>query len=606
VTALVTSRRFRTEDYTQDGKAIDASGLWYQAETGCTFKTGERIMSRFAMDIPRGATIVSAVWKFEIGIKTPANASVYNLNVGFHDSYNSPRWPEADVTAAPGITIPSGMASVPITVSYPGGPTPDPDFVSVTVTSQLQAVINKEDWEAGNYVTVITTGTKVSGEDMSMNMRDQAFAADQPTLLVTWSIDDAVPDTFDVNLHRGQRAAANVTADRLQVSATNNHYASHAEGTTWALDTAKAPPLGLTDAVKIMANPPAGQEDRAFGINSYEEARDGEWVVLSGWFFNPSYNVSDFRAQDVYVGGGTGTLPERNKWTPFVGAPIHIFDTDVPSDNRVALRPEVMINSCKRVGGTNNAEFWVAGLTYTRFRDKPDSPPRMHPFLAGGSPLTPGREFRHSSLTTNRDTSVRRCASSTYVLDGAVAKPRRKWAQSSAGSAAFQVPLVPTSTRKPSVLVGTPIGLVGSATLTPGVSYQGRTWTRLTAQVANHGSRTLAPLSRLQAGQMYVGSAGVANDGAPAVPVNLDWCDVGVASFTIQPGEVRTISTIPAVTTYDSTFRFLDLTLPVTGGSGILIYPPELRVTQVNPGPWTSVPVGRWVDIETSKTWAEL
>lgn len=135
---------------------------------------------------------------------------------------------------------------------------------------------------------------------------------------------------------------------------------------------------------------------------------------------------------------------------------------------------------------------------------------------------------------------------------------------------------------------------LGTVTATPGVSYAGKTWTRITIGATPlHGIRNVATLSDLVNGQTYTGSWEVANDSGSALPITLDWCDtLPTATYTLAPGEVRRVSVTGSRATYDNTFRFVDLALN-TPNTSILI-----REAMINPGADT----GPYFDGDTPNT----
>jgi hypothetical protein len=109
---------------------------------------------------------------------------------------------------------------------------------------------------------------------------------------------------------------------------------------------------------------------------------------------------------------------------------------------------------------------------------------------------------------------------------------------------------------------------LGSSTLTTGVTYQGRTWTRLTVNTAHHGARLNVDEADLMDGETYTTSWLVANDGTASVTVAVDWCDGGEKYLTVAPGEVWRLSTNPSARAdYTSTFRFTDLRITTAGDS---------------------------------------
>lgn len=108
-----------------------------------------------------------------------------------------------------------------------------------------------------------------------------------------------------------------------------------------------------------------------------------------------------------------------------------------------------------------------------------------------------------------------------------------------------------------SVAAATPIG--SGVTFTTGVSYLGKTWTRVTVVNTRNGARQNVTLASLVNGRSYTGSVEVANDTATANTIALDWCDGLLAEYDLAPGESKRIAVQGSRSTYDSTYRFLDI-----------------------------------------------
>ena len=111
-------------------------------------------------------------------------------------------------------------------------------------------------------------------------------------------------------------------------------------------------------------------------------------------------------------------------------------------------------------------------------------------------------------------------------------------------------------------------GEVG-AMLTPNVTYDGSTWTRLVIAAPMQQTRQRVNLSDLVDGTTYISQWEVANDGDSDVVVVIDWVDNGYFYYTVKPAERRVISANSA-RDYTDTYRFVDLALETIGGSGIL------------------------------------
>lgn len=115
---------------------------------------------------------------------------------------------------------------------------------------------------------------------------------------------------------------------------------------------------------------------------------------------------------------------------------------------------------------------------------------------------------------------------------------------------------------------------LGSTTDTANVSFGGNTdWHDFIAStVGNAIMRERINLSDLVNGQTYTASVLVANAGAAAFTVELDFCDQGSVNFTINPGETRRITTSGMRASYDSTYSFVDVQPLTLGGTdGILV-----------------------------------
>lgn len=571
----------RNEDYTQDGRIVYSGTTWTNSDGAYDFNTGEQLVSRFMLDIPKGATITSATWSFEYGQKDGAQTGSVTFNLGLEGVDNSDRFPEANGTTAGRLF--NGNPYLNATINYPGGSTPDADIASFDVKTLIQAQVNRDGWEPGNYVTMIHETTAKSGTQLSLVQRDNAFAGGQQRLVVTYTYDDEWPDRWDVNASVVQSPETALPADTTKNNTlmTQNFYGSRADGSTYILEVPPAAPpsaAGLgTKSIRVQANPPTDgtQDTRPFGGYFYEEAAVGEWVVFTGWFYNPSANIGDFGGEFVYLGGGGPWQTERNAWIPFATTPFQVVDDTGTAavEDRRALWCSVDLSHTKRTDGAN-AYFYVDGLTLLR---TPQRPPQVLPFT-GRTPASAHRVPLHTGGSAgDRGASLRRRARQVYTLDGTVAKPRDRWARAQLTELVRPV-LVPGDTRKPSLAAGIAPGVVGSATLTPGVSFGGRTWTRLTASTANHGARLNVPLTRLVSGSNYTAAWLVANESdGTAVSVSVDWCDQPGITISVPPMEERVIVASGARLSYDATYRFTDCVLPVAGTS-ILIRPSEVRV----------------------------
>lgn len=106
-----------------------------------------------------------------------------------------------------------------------------------------------------------------------------------------------------------------------------------------------------------------------------------------------------------------------------------------------------------------------------------------------------------------------------------------------------------------------------TTTYETGITWNNQTWSRLhRISTTEPNLRLRPPLETLSQGQKYVASFLVANRGTTPVGVGVDWCDMGTVVKTLEAGEIARIYSQPAVRTYDSVFRFTDLTVKTDGG----------------------------------------
>lgn len=109
-------------------------------------------------------------------------------------------------------------------------------------------------------------------------------------------------------------------------------------------------------------------------------------------------------------------------------------------------------------------------------------------------------------------------------------------------------------------------------TATPGVTWNGRSdWWRYAWNGTNYSTtRLLVSLQDLVNGQTYTASLLLGNSGTSPISGTVDFCDQGLLAFTLQPGESRRVYFSASRSTYDNTFRFLDIN-PGAGSAGILV-----------------------------------
>lgn len=117
------------------------------------------------------------------------------------------------------------------------------------------------------------------------------------------------------------------------------------------------------------------------------------------------------------------------------------------------------------------------------------------------------------------------------------------------------------------------VPIVGTVTVTPNVSWNGRTnwyqyvWNGTGASTV----RLNLNLSDLTNGATYTSSILVGNNGSSTVTFTMDWSDNNVTTFSVAPNEMKRVYFSSSRSTYDSTYRFLDFNLTSSASTGLLI-----------------------------------
>jgi len=407
---VVTKNMNTKPEKRQDARLWNNGGTWTWAnmsDGGIGFTAGEYYLARFFLDVPQGATIISAQYLFTSNQKDPQPAQTVDFSLAFEAADNSAPWPYTTDTAVAGgppptFPRPLGTAQT-FTYSFPGGDPPGAEVVTRTVTSQIQAIVNRPGWEAGSYITLAMLCTAEGpGSDMDIQTRDNDFAAQQPQIKLSYSYDNDSPARADVNV------LLNETMTNADEIINNSLYGFSMDNTTYTTD-----PTGGRDGgpcLRVTAHPPADQTARAVVALQPYEGMGNETYVFSGWFFNPSTSPADFVTEFIFQ-GGWASWPDRDVWRPFATTPVK-----VPAGG-VALwcAVELMAGPTK----TDGAWFLVDDLCLTR-TDVSEMP------FTGASTDKWNADYVTKESAAH-GVGVKRNRMRTHVLVGGVSKPRRAY-----------------------------------------------------------------------------------------------------------------------------------------------------------------------------------
>jgi hypothetical protein len=407
---VVTKHMNAKPEKRQDARLFVDTGQWRWGgmnEGGLTFQVGDYYVARLSLDVPKGATITLAQFAFMYNQKDPAPAQTADLSLAFEVADNSAPWPYVDATLVTATTPPTfpRTLSTPQTfqIAFPGGDPAGPEIITRTVTSEIQALVNRSGWEAGSYLTVALLCTAEGpGSDLSIQTRDNDFAEQQPQIKVTYTVDIDDPVRTDVNLLLNE-----TMADTSEVF-NNSLFGFSMDNTVYSTD-----PTGGRDGgpcLRVTGHPPADQNTRAcLALMGYEGLGD-ESYVLSGWFYNPTSNAVDFTAEFIFR-GGFRFWPQRDVWHPFATNPVLL-----PSEGAPLWCGMGLMNGPPKADGV-----WFllddVCLTRTNVGEMPFTGAFTDKWNADYAPKE----------TAQHGASVRRNRMRTHVLIDGVSKPRRAY-----------------------------------------------------------------------------------------------------------------------------------------------------------------------------------
>ena len=370
----MTYGRWQNDLNSQDGKAWADAGQWkWNQSDDIAVVVGEYMVFRCKIDIPKAALIRWATFRTEYVVKNGATVpQSFTANVFME--YNAPPYPTVnDVYLGPTGSFPPRprirtQAATNYTLNYTTD-TPEADFVEIPVTTQLQEIVNKPDYEPGMHHSVILSLTAESG-DITVRTRNQAFAAEHPNLRADYTENKAitVTDRYDVNWMGNHSFDEDVDG-----WGTHNAFGTFTDNTVLSRSTEQSRRGGAS--LKVTA----GATDATRGFMAYTNftTSPNRSYVFCGWVYVPASNPNPFQAQFLYE-AGSYPVNVKDQWVPFCTSVVN-----VGNENKV-LWPAVVSNN-----GSNPAyHFYVDDLVVI------ESPYMQYPF-DDSSPIHRKLEYKN-------------------------------------------------------------------------------------------------------------------------------------------------------------------------------------------------------------------
>lgn len=397
----MTLTRLRTTDGTQDGKAWVDSGQWkwYHSNGSESFVPNEWTVHRMISTIPRGAVITSAIWRFEYGHKDentiPQTTNLTTVLSPNHtalprtnDTYFGPATTSDDFPVSPNVRIGNHTSTINYTVVTTGVA----DYHTVDITTSMQTLIAREDYQPGAHFALLQKCTAESG-DMNINTGNAYIN-------VTYTVPESEERRTAVNMMLDSGGESGYPGFPGGPDATNTFFGQFQPATV-ARDATRAKAGGYSWCLTTPVLTGAQESHVNWGV----QRLSGESWAFSGWVYVPAAIITD-----VNVGwwfGAHTLITLRDQWVPFSVL------SQAGSDD--VGYPEITIHGAVPVG----TKIWCdeLNLTITTFPQAP---------FTGNNPKGPNKEFK---FTTNPvfDPSVRESKARTGVKPAGTMLARMKW-----------------------------------------------------------------------------------------------------------------------------------------------------------------------------------
>lgn len=323
--------RERTAKSQIGSQATNVSGSTYSIGGGdISFANGQVIMLRIPTILPRKAVINSATVKFNMVVKTPANAQSSVHRIWGHASGDSPM-------LIPGVNEwgarPTTTAVVGWTATWnanedqttPGGLV----YRTVNITSIISELVNRADWVPGGYITLHILCDDETGSDMGVRANNDF----QPSASVQIDYTEfAVNERVTFNMCENSEFGVPVQSigtdgNTVPYWMQANYFGAFVDNPnlgTMQRDTSFTRLPGVPTLRFTCGTPPSDQNLRT-GPSYTMNDNVNYSTVLCGWVFIPN-GVGVTAPDDVFVGDPyrstfAKTISQRGQWVPFCTDP---------------------------------------------------------------------------------------------------------------------------------------------------------------------------------------------------------------------------------------------------------------------------------------------
>lgn len=309
----------------QAGYQQGSGGAYTQGAGDINFANDQMAFVRFSVEIPKGATITSAVLTLNMVAKNDTAQSCNNV-IGFQQSGDPLRLIPGSTNEWPSRWA-GGQSWVPSWTALRVRPSDSLRFADVDVTSLVSAVTSRSDWKPGAGLVCMIYTSDETGSDMGFRANNDFLP--KPELNITYTVPAEPTTRQQINACENSEfdsALDNVETGRTDSSLPgwyqNPHFGSYVDPANYGTFAR------TTDVSRVSGRRVAKfTTGAADGINKYAgiycqaPIPSSTPYVFCGWCYIPSATVEQVSFGSVYE-GGQDIVTERDQWVPFCSTPV--------------------------------------------------------------------------------------------------------------------------------------------------------------------------------------------------------------------------------------------------------------------------------------------
>lgn len=326
----------------QGGYAVNNLSAYAEGAGEISFAQDQSIFWRIKCMVPQYATIDSASIKFNLTVKTPANAQSSIHTIWKHDVADSPALVVGEQVGARDY----GSLYTTWTCVWEAnasGPSNDQLVYSdADVKTLLQAHVNRADYRPGMSMTFRIFCSNENGSDMGVRMNNDFLPT--PRLTVNYTPNRVDDRYVDANrLANPNFDGPGPLGDEVLPGWGQNSYYGMYVGDapnlgTITRDTSFTRIPGVPTLKFTTGTPPTENTGRSTGPAAHVVKQNELPYVFCGWIYIPSAITTEVWIGDPYLGDKLCRVDVRDQWTPFCSHPTDLGTGDGAFWPAIAIR----------------------------------------------------------------------------------------------------------------------------------------------------------------------------------------------------------------------------------------------------------------------------